>query len=133
MSHSSLDKSDSLQTKKKLGTDAFAVLTTAMGSEEEAAALARHLVEGRHAACVQILNIGSVYRWNGKIEENPEWMLICKIRMADYAQAEAAILDLHSYETPEIIAVPVIEGFQPYLDWIAASTEPHAAMDAGRP
>lgn len=124
MSQSSQNPSRPSQPRPHLGTDAFGVLTTTVSSSEAASALARHLVAGGHAACVQILNIGSVYRWKGEIEETPEWMLICKIRMADYAKAEAAILDQHSYETPEIIAVPVLEGFQPYLDWIAASTEP---------
>jgi len=105
-----------------LGTDAFAVVTTTVTTSEDASALARALVEGQFAACVQIVNVGSVYTWKGMVEEHPEWMLICKIRAADYGDVEAAILALHSYETPEILAVPVLDGFQPYLDWVAAAT-----------
>jgi periplasmic divalent cation tolerance protein len=105
-----------------LGTDAFAVVTTTVANAEEAAAMARALVSGQYVACVQILAVGSVYTWKGVVEENPEWLLICKIRAADYGDVEAAILALHRYETPEILAVPILDGFQPYLDWIAAST-----------
>jgi len=80
------------------------------------------LVNGRFAACVQILPLGSIYRWNERWKKAKEWMLICKIRSTDYGAVEAAILDVHHYETPEILAVPVLQGFQPYLDWIKAST-----------
>jgi periplasmic divalent cation tolerance protein len=102
--------------------DDFAVVTTTVDQAEAAATIARALVNGRLAACVQILPLGSVYRWKDAVEETREWMLICKVRLADYGDVEAAILDLHHYETPEILAVPVLEGFQPYLDWITAST-----------
>ncbi|MDR3462258.1 MAG: divalent-cation tolerance protein CutA [Beijerinckiaceae bacterium] len=105
-----------------LGTEVFAVVTTTVTTSDGASALARALVSGQFAACVQIVNVGSVYNWKGIVEEHPEWMLICKIRAADYGDVEAAILALHEYETPEIIAVPILDGFQPYLDWIAAST-----------
>jgi periplasmic divalent cation tolerance protein len=106
-----------------LSTDGFAVVTTTVDKAEDAKTIARALVKGRYAACVQILPLGSIYRWKDAVEENQEWMLICKIRAADYGDVEAAILDLHQYETPEIIAVPVQGGFQPYLDWINASTK----------
>jgi periplasmic divalent cation tolerance protein len=108
-----------------LSTNDFAVVTTTVDSAESAATIARTLVNGRFAACVQILPLGSIYRWNEAVEESQEWMLICKIRSADYGAVEAAILDAHHYETPEILAMPILQGFQPYLDWIKASTTRH--------
>ena len=98
------------------------MVTTTVAKTEDATALARTLVRDRLAACVQIVPVGSVYRWNDGIEEAAEWMLVCKIRTSDYARVEAAILALHNYDTPEIVATPILEGFQPYLDWITTST-----------
>ena len=101
----------------------LAVLTTTVGSEDEAHAIARALVEGRLAACVQIAAVRSIYRWNGAVEEAGEWLLSGKIRAEDYVAAEAAILALHSYQVPEILAMPVAEGFAPYYDWVAEVTQ----------
>ena len=100
----------------------FAAVTTTVASDDEARAIAHALVTEKLAACVQILRADSVYTWRGAIETSAEWMLICKIRAEDYADVEAAILGLHSYETPEIVATPILDGFQPYLDWIASTT-----------
>ena len=101
----------------------LAVLTTTVGSEEEAQTIARALVEGRFAACVQIGTVRSLYRWNGEVEEATEWLLTGKIRAEDYRAAEAAILALHSYQVPEILATPITEGFAPYCDWLAEVTQ----------
>lgn len=101
----------------------LAVLTTSVGSEDEAHAIARALVEGRLAACVQIAAVRSVYRWSGEVEEAGEWLLSGKIRVQDYAAAEAAILALHSYQVPEILATAVAEGFVPYCEWVAEVTQ----------
>ncbi len=97
---------------------AYAVLLTSCADREQAKALARALVELRLAACVQMLPIESVYEWQGKIEEAAEILLVCKIKRTDYAEAEKTILSLHSYETPEIVMLPIEQGFGGYLAWI---------------
>lgn len=97
------------------------VLTTAP-SREEAKKIGRALVESRLAACVNIIpRIESVYRWEGKIEEAQEYLLLIKTT----AEAFPALLEktqqLHSYEVPECIALAVEEGSEAYLKWIDAS------------
>ncbi len=102
-------------------TDKRIVLTTA-SSEEEARKLARHLVEGQVAACVNIVpHITSIYRWQGKIEEAREWLLIVKTTAAAFAQVRQAIAELHSYELPECISLAIEDGSPAYLEWIAES------------
>jgi periplasmic divalent cation tolerance protein len=102
-------------------TDKRIVLTTA-GSEEEAQKIARHLVEHHLAACVNILpQIASIYRWQGKVEEAREWLLIVKTTAAAFGQVRQAIAELHSYDLPECICLKIDEGSPSYLEWIAAS------------
>jgi periplasmic divalent cation tolerance protein len=102
-------------------TDYAQVLTT-VGSEEEARRLAEALVERRLAACVQVVGpITSRYRWRGEIEEAREWQCLAKTESARYPQLEAAIRELHSYEQPEIVALPILEGSAGYLSWISSS------------
>jgi periplasmic divalent cation tolerance protein len=99
-------------------TDKIVVLTTC-DSEEQAARLARHLVEQRLAACVNILpNVRSIYRWHEKVEDSGEWMLVIKSRRDLFLALRAEIEKLHSYETPEIIAMPVVDGSEAYLGWL---------------
>ena len=105
-------------------TDKRIVLTTA-GSEEEAAKIARHLVERDLAACVNIVpHVTSVYRWKDKVEEAREWLLIIKTTAGAFGQVRQAIADLHSYELPECICLTVEDGSPDYLQWIAASVSP---------
>jgi len=81
--------------------------------------IARHLVEYRLAACVNLLpGIQSVYRWQGEICAEAETLLMIKARTADYKDLESAIRKLHPYELPEIIAVPLSNGLAGYLDWV---------------
>ena len=102
-------------------TDKRIVLTTA-GSEQEAEKIARHLVEHRLAACVNILpNVTSVYRWKDQVEEAREWLLIIKTTAGVFAQVRQAISDLHSYELPECICLTIEDGSPNYLQWIAES------------
>lgn len=99
-------------------TNKIVVLSTC-DSEEQAARLARHLVEQRLAACVNILSqVRSIYRWNEKVEDAGEWMLVIKSRRDLFLALRAEIEKLHSYETPEIIALPVVEGSEAYLGWL---------------
>ena len=94
-------------------------VTTTTETKEQAQTIAQHLVEAKLAACVQILGpITSIYRWKGKVENAQEWLCLIKTRDNLYAKVEAAIKSVHSYETPEIISVRIIEGSKEYLSWI---------------
>lgn len=98
----------------------FLQVVTAAGSRDEAARIARALVERRLAACVQVLGpVHSVYRWNDEVEEADEWLCVAKTSQAGYPAVEAAILELHSYECPEVVATPIAAGAPAYLDWLA--------------
>ena len=102
-------------------TDKRIVLTTA-GSEEEAHKIARALVERNIAACVNMLpQITSVYRWQGKVEEAREWLLIVKTTAGAFEEVRNTITELHSYELPECICVAVEDGASNYLQWIGDS------------
>jgi periplasmic divalent cation tolerance protein len=97
------------------------VLTT-VGSEEEAARIGAVLLERHLAACVQTIGpITSRYRWRGKLEQEREWQLLAKTEAGLYPQVEAAIRAEHSYEEPEILALPVLTGSRGYLDWVSAN------------
>lgn len=102
-------------------TDKRIVLTTA-GSEEEARKIARHLVEKRFAACVNIVpRIISIYRWKNQVEEAAEWLLFVKTTEAAFALVRDAIAEIHSYELPECICLRVEDGSVAYLQWIGES------------
>jgi|SRR5580692_164397 periplasmic divalent cation tolerance protein len=105
------------------------IVFTATSSEEEARKIARHLVQQRLAACVNIVpQIASIYRWQGKIEEAREWLLIVKTTAAAFPRVRGAIAELHSYELPECICVTIEDGSPTYLQWIAESV---AAVEFG--
>jgi periplasmic divalent cation tolerance protein len=102
-------------------TDKRLVLT-ACGSLEEARTIANTLVERQLAACVNIIpQIESVYRWQGKIETASEWLLIIKTTAEACNALRAALIGLHSYELPECIEIPIENGSDAYLKWIAES------------
>ena len=106
------------------GEDAIIVFLTAANGEE-ATRLADLLIGAHLAACVQILpEMESVYRWEGKIERQSEILLLVKTTTAKFAELEREVRALHSYETPEIIAVPIIAGSSPYLAWLLDSLNP---------
>jgi periplasmic divalent cation tolerance protein len=99
-------------------TDKIVVFTTC-DSEEQAAVLARTLVEQHLAACVNILpRVRSVYRWKDKIEDSAEVLLVIKSRRDLFPALRSSIEKLHTYEVPELIALPVVEGSEPYLAWL---------------
>ena len=99
-------------------TDKIVVLSTCE-SEEEALRLARRLVELRLAACVSVIpGARSVYHWKGKIEEAAEFVLIVKSRRDLFATLRTEIEKLHSYDVPEIVALPVVDGSESYLGWL---------------
>jgi len=99
------------------------VLTTA-GSEEQAVQIARGLVERRLAACVNVAALGcSIYRWKGKIEEEEEKLLIIKTSRRLFERVREAIRDLHSYDVPEVLAIPIRDGDPEYLQWLGESLD----------
>ena len=106
-------------------TDAAIVVLTNLPDRESAQALARTLVEGRLAACVNIgAAVESIYHWRGEIEMGIEIPVAIKTRQVLYSNVEAAIRQIHPYELPEIVAVPITDGAAAYLDWIDAETRP---------
>ena len=99
------------------------LVVTNLPDRDAALRLARALVEQRLAACVNVLNgCTSVYRWDGAVEQAEEVPLLIKTRAARYPELESAIRELHPYELPEIIAVPMVRGLPEYLDWVAEET-----------
>lgn len=101
-------------------TDKIVVLTTC-ASAEEGEKIARALVEQRLAACVNVVaGVRSFYRWKGVVEDSSEWLLLIKSRRDLFAQLRAALESAHSYEVPEIVALPIIDGSPAYLNWLDA-------------
>lgn len=99
-------------------TDKIVVLNTC-GSVEEAERLARKLVDLRLAACVTVISPArSFYRWQGAVADATEWLLLIKTSRPLFAQLRSALEAAHSYELPEIIALPVVEGSVGYLAWM---------------
>jgi len=99
-------------------TDKIVVLTNC-GSAEEAAKIARALVEKKLAACVNVMPAGrSIYRWKGVIEDQQESLLVIKSSRALFNDLRVEIEKLHSYEVPEVIAVPIVDGSEGYLEWL---------------
>jgi periplasmic divalent cation tolerance protein len=104
------------------GAAAILVMTQ-LPDRSAATELARALVEARIAACVTVgASVDSLYHWHGQIETATEVPVLVKTQRERYAAVEAAIRARHPYELPEIIAVPIIAGLAPYLDWITAET-----------
>lgn len=99
----------------------IAVFITAP-DKDEASRLADMLVERNLAACVQILPaMESVYRWQGKVERQEEVLLIAKTFTSKFAELEREVRAVHSYETPEIVAVSLTAVSEPYRQWLSAS------------
>ena len=105
------------------GEDRTLLVLTNLPDRDAAMKLAAELVQRRLAACVNVLSgCTSVYRWKGAIEEASEVPVLMKTRAVRYRELEAAIRELHPYELPEVIAVPVERGLTEYLEWVAEET-----------
>lgn len=103
-------------------TDVRVVLVTCK-DDDQAGRIARKLVEDKLAACVSLVSqIRSLYVWQGKLEEAKETLLVAKTQAHLVKRLEAAVRDGHSYECPEILSMPVDQGFEPYLAWVREST-----------
>ncbi|MGI8334179.1 divalent-cation tolerance protein CutA [Actinomadura scrupuli] len=103
---------------------AYVQVTTTIDSRQEAATLARSAVEERLAACAQLIGpIASTYWWEGEIESAEEWMVVFKTTLDRFEELATLIAEQHSYDTPEIIATPVVAGSADYLGWVTEQTE----------
>jgi periplasmic divalent cation tolerance protein len=104
-------------------TDKIVILVTA-ANVREARKIARHLVKTRLAACVNITQpIQSIYRWEGKVAEGKEFLLLIKTTRELFPEIKAAVSNLHSYTTPEVICLPVVDGSENYLQWVTDSVK----------
>jgi len=101
----------------------FVLILVTTTSEEEARKIALSLVEKKLAACVNLLkDVESIYRWKGKISNEKEVLMLIKTRKKLYKSVEGEVKKLHSYEVPEIIALPIIAGSKDYFYWMDSET-----------
>ena len=108
---------------------AIAVVTT-VGTEQEANLLAEEVIGRRHAACVNIISgVRSLYRWQGSVCKDSEYLLVIKTLDEEYEQVAATIKELHSYDLPEILTFPITRGDPGFLDWIGACLDKDAVFD----
>jgi periplasmic divalent cation tolerance protein len=101
----------------------FCLVLVTAGSEAEAKTIAEALVTEKLAACVNLYSITSVYTWQSQLQQDPEWQLTIKTHGSRFESLKARVQELHSYEVPEVIAIPIQSGSEPYLNWIAASVQ----------
>ena len=101
----------------------FAFVLTTLPLDTDANAFARTLVSEGLAACVNVhAPMTSIYRWDGKVQEDGERQLTIKTTVDRVAALQAQIIQLHKYDTPEFIVLPIVDGSRPYLDWLRSST-----------
>ncbi len=99
------------------------VILITTGSEEEAVRIAEGLLDERLIACANLIQpIRSLYRWQGRVCDDREVLLLCKSRRALFGEVRERVCALHSYDLPEIVAMPLVEGNPPYLQWIEDET-----------
>lgn len=96
------------------------VVLTTFSDDANGRQIIDSLLQQRLAACIQVLPVQSYYRWKGRIASDAEKLVLIKTRQALYPSVEAAIREMHAYETPEIIQLPIEAGSLPYLEWIVA-------------
>jgi len=104
-------------------TDNFSMVLTTVNSQQVKQNIINHLLEKRLAACIQVMPIESHYVWQEKICQDSEQLLIIKTESCRYPEIESAISELHDYDVPQIVQVPINNGFNPYLSWISASVK----------
>ena len=110
-------------------TDKVVILVTS-SNRRECRKIARHLVEERLAACVNITGtVQSIYRWEGKVEDAEELLLLIKSTRDLFPEIRKAILNIHSYKVPEIICLPIVDGSQAYLHWLGESVRQPAPVE----
>ncbi|NBD16230.1 MAG: divalent cation tolerance protein CutA [Cyanobacteria bacterium] len=102
----------------------YGVVLVTAESEAQARAIASAIVKEKYGACVSLMPVHSVYTWENEVHSDPEWQLIIKTDLNYYSQLETRIRELHSYDVPEIIALPIQAGLTAYLQWIGESVSP---------
>lgn len=109
-------------TNTDVGSDVLVVMTN-LPDADSAAMLARTVLEARLAACVnRLAPCQSQYWWQGRLEQGEEWPVLIKTTRARYAELEALIVATHPYDVPEVVAMPLVAGFAPYLAWARGET-----------
>ena len=101
----------------------YIMITTTFDNKNEANKISDLLLKERLVSCCQISNITSYYHWKGKIEHTEEYLLQMKSKKELYNQIEKIILENHSYETPQLVAYDIIDGYKEYLNWIGEETK----------
>jgi periplasmic divalent cation tolerance protein len=93
-------------------------------TEEQAVDIAKAVVGERLAACANIIrNVRSIYRWEGEVQDDQECLMVVKTTAANFPKLKERVVELHSYECPEVVALPITDGHRPYLDWLDESTK----------
>ncbi|NJK27484.1 MAG: divalent-cation tolerance protein CutA [Coleofasciculaceae cyanobacterium SM2_3_26] len=100
-------------------TPQYGLILVTAGSQTEAETIAKTLVEAKLAACVSVFPIRSVYTWKAEIQTDEEWQLLIKTNLEKFPELEQKIQEIHSYEVPEILALPILQGSTAYLQWLA--------------
>lgn len=101
----------------------YIMITTTFNNKDEANKISELLLKERLVSCCQLSNITSSYNWKGKIEHEEEYLLQMKSKKELYNQIEKIILENHSYETPQLVAYDIIDGYKEYLNWIGEETK----------
>ena len=101
----------------------YIMITTTFDNKEEANKIIGLLLEKRLVSCCQLSNVTSSYHWKGKIEHTEELLLQMKSRKELFKEIEQLILDNHSYETPQLLAYDIVDGYNGYLNWIEEETK----------
>jgi len=105
-------------------TTEYIIVFITAPNEEEAAGIGHKIVEERLAACVNITrSVRSIYRWQGRVEDEQEVLMILKTKKSLFERLQERVKELHSYAVPEIIGLPVVEGSKKYLDWLGQETD----------
>lgn len=101
----------------------YAVVFVTVPTQADAKAIAQTLIQEKLAACVNLFPIHSIYTWQHEVYQEDEWQLLIKSELAQFQALDDRIRELHSYEIPEIIALPILAGSHPYLAWISTQVK----------
>ncbi|MEB3121306.1 MAG: divalent-cation tolerance protein CutA [Snowella sp.] len=102
-----------------LNSTGYSVVLVTAASQAEATAIATMLIEEKLAACINIFPVQSIYQWQGRIQQESEFQLVIKTNLAKFSELSGRIQEIHSYEVPEIIALPIVSGSESYLAWLS--------------
>lgn len=100
----------------------YCIVLSTVGSQQNRDEIIKSLLDAQLAACIQTMPIESHYVWKGEVCSDNEWLLIIKTRKDLYALVEEKVKDLHEYDVAQIVQVPIVDGFNPYLEWLRQST-----------